>query len=660
MIRRFAFLLVVLTISAASALGQQISIADTATLNLAAGEAQSTVVPPNKKTQCKQGRFLVTHDGIRPPYGVVFGRNLDDPNGPVIGSTFDISKLAGFNAEPAKSKYFFGTNDHDLLTLSNGDVLYLTGAFSRVSFLNPLNAIVVPGGDGGGAMQKNPDWFDYAFRDGVCNKYAADGNCAEKIPFGPGARSVLLVWRSTDCGETFQYVSQVDPARVGDGSCAQPQFRRDAKGNIINAKPYDMGGSDGQLVKVDPANDRLYLTFQCVGFERDTSSPSPDKIPPLNTVDPNAPPPPLPPFKLSQTPLNKTLVVASYNQGNSWQNLGIINQAEWRFSVIPEGNDLGFGYASSLLFGKKTAAGNYSFDSTGIKAPNGNWNWWVEANLKDNPNIPTGSIYANVWAVPLLTRTPDSKSYLLAFPDIISASANITYQKGDFGYRVYFFDGASNELVESKAILPAKLNADDVAFHLVAIDPGEGPILLYWYDLDSAAKSITIRGRLITGKGETTNDFSISQKSGQPASFNLTSVDYWFGDYQTAGGFVSGAMPAAGQGPFKVTLQKSTHYNYYPMWIEPDGTVRYTSVVYTKKTNVLDTIENIATGQSLTRQIQVSAIPREQWKRQPPPVDLRAIQRPVREMKTTEPDVQQIRRVVLRPPLRVLPRPRSQ
>ena len=56
----------------------------------------------------------------------------------MIGSTFDTGKLAGFNAnDPTKSKYSFGTNDHDLLTLSNGDVLYLTGAFSRVSLGNP-------------------------------------------------------------------------------------------------------------------------------------------------------------------------------------------------------------------------------------------------------------------------------------------------------------------------------------------------------------------------------------------------------------------------------------------------------------------------------------------------------------------------------------------
>ncbi len=69
-----------------------------------------------------------------------------------------------------------------------------------------------------------------------------------------------------------------------------------------------MGGSDGQLAKVDPATDRVYLTFQCVGYQQDNSMPPGWKPPPLNTVDPNAPQPILA-SKLSKNPLNKTLVL---------------------------------------------------------------------------------------------------------------------------------------------------------------------------------------------------------------------------------------------------------------------------------------------------------------------------------------------------------------
>ena len=119
------------------------------------------------------------------------------------------------------------------------------------------------------AVKKNPAWFDDTFRDGVCAKFAADGSCAETFPFGPGARSVLLVWRSTDCGEIlFNMSPQMDIQRALATVHALPRFSCYANGNIINAKPYDMGGSDGQLVKVDPANDHLFLTFQCVGFHQ--------------------------------------------------------------------------------------------------------------------------------------------------------------------------------------------------------------------------------------------------------------------------------------------------------------------------------------------------------------------------------------------------------
>jgi len=64
-IKQFGFLIVAFVVFAAPANAQQVFVADTATLNLGAGEAQSTVVAPGKKTQCQQGRFLVTTRGAR-------------------------------------------------------------------------------------------------------------------------------------------------------------------------------------------------------------------------------------------------------------------------------------------------------------------------------------------------------------------------------------------------------------------------------------------------------------------------------------------------------------------------------------------------------------------------------------------------------------------
>jgi hypothetical protein len=142
---------------------------------------------------------------------------------------------------------------------------------------------------------------------------------------------------------------------------------------------------------------------------------------------------------------------------------------------------------------------------------------------------------------------------------------------------------------------------------------------------------------------------------GVPASFGLGAPGYWFGDYQTAGGFVSAFAQSQGQGAFKAILQQGTHYNYYPMWIEPDGTVRYTSVSYTTKTSLLNTLGSAANNKETSRQLTVTTIPSQQWKSQSSPVPFAQIHRPAQEREmTSEPD----RRTPTRAPLRVIPRTR--
>src|SRR3989475_5579549 len=102
--------LAALFISAVNVGAQNVTVADSVKLSIVAGEAQSTVIPPGKKSQCEQGRFLVTNDLLRPPDGVVFGQNLDEPGGSLIPSIFDLGSLAAnFNTDGSKSNYYFGT-----------------------------------------------------------------------------------------------------------------------------------------------------------------------------------------------------------------------------------------------------------------------------------------------------------------------------------------------------------------------------------------------------------------------------------------------------------------------------------------------------------------------------------------------------------------------
>jgi len=485
--------------------------ADVQTISMTAGEAQSTIVPPSMNASCPAGRFLVSDDLRRPPTtGLVEGRDINNPNAPVINATFD---------PPADAQHYtFLTNDHDLVVLDNGDVLYLTGAGSK--------APLIP----------KPAWFDVTYRN----------------TFGPGARSVLLTWRSTNCGQTFHYVSEFDPARVSDGSCALPQFPRLTTTPGSADKPvFDMGGSDGQLVQVDPGTGRVYLTFQCVGYTQDTT-------------------PGIGHFELTHVHVNKTLVATSGDEGSSWTLSGVIGVASWRFGVTPladGGLALATGLSNSIYLGARNGNGSYAFDASGVPAP-GTAGWdkqlfYNNQNLSVFTKAKVGLIKANVWAATVVARIPGGDKVLLAFPATITDGP----QRTGHGYRLFFFDRDTGAYTEADPILPADNTLNSFVMHLVAVAPiRSGPVLLYWYDVTGGAKTATVRGRLISSDAAHSPDFAISRSAGGARVWSIDHhPQYWYGDYWTAGAWCA---------PISDTLS----CDYYPMWVEPDGTIRYTRV----------------------------------------------------------------------------------
>ena len=131
------------------------------------GESQSTVIAPGVKPRCPNGRVFVSDDlklagqQDNPPLtGLVRGVDLKD--GSVVDATFD--------APPLAEDYKFGSNDHDLVSLANGDLLLVVGAWSKA----PLPV--------------KPAWFDVTYR----RWFDEHG---QPHDFGPGARSALLIWR---------------------------------------------------------------------------------------------------------------------------------------------------------------------------------------------------------------------------------------------------------------------------------------------------------------------------------------------------------------------------------------------------------------------------------------------------------------------------------
>ena len=466
------------------------------------GEVQSTVVPANlKPASCPKGRLLVTNDmklynnsPQSPAAGMVLGWDLDGKSASPLLATFD--------APPDPDNHLFCTNDHDIVTLTNGDVLFATGAASR----SPIDP--------------KPAWWNDTMRG----------------DFGPGARTVLLVWKSVDCGKTFQYLSELDSATMDDGSCAYPQYRQDAAGQIIDEKPYDMGGSDGQLVKLNRNNNDLYLTFQCVGYKPDAASAD---------------------FKLSKTRLDKTLLAVA-PKGSDWQSLGFLGKREWRLGIVPVTADrVALGFKEYITFINKGDDG-YTFEDA-IPISQGSWGWQDPGTADHKPLTAGDLIKTNMIATTVISASPGLKSIILAYPGTIDQLSH--------GYRVFFYNRESNQYAESDAVVPVKPSSSSFIMHLTMIQPtGGGPVLLYWYDVDSSSKTARIRGRLISDEQEYSADFEISK------AFSLSSMSssmpYWYGDYLTAGGIKD------------LSTSGNSRYTYYPVWIEPDQKITFTRVVY--------------------------------------------------------------------------------
>ncbi|HEX6096407.1 MAG TPA: hypothetical protein VF432_08800 [Thermoanaerobaculia bacterium] len=300
---------------------------------------------------------------------------------------------------------------------------------------------------------------------------------------------------------------------------------------------FDMGGTDGQLVTVDRNTDDLYMTHRCVGSLPDHSSQSH--------------------FELSPYAINKTLIARLRKDHSSWTTHAILNQNVWRTSLVAlkKSKTLVAGVGSWVFPGLALGGGHFFWEGLDAGGAAAGWDGFENT-------VPT--ISSNIWEHGLTARTPGTDSVFVAWGDSSSTRGH--------GYRLSFLaDGTfssvppTGKFVEATehTILPTAGNPDDYVLHLQAVDIGTGPVLLSWKDVDSAAKTVTIRGRFITGPNQFTSDFTISQAAGAPREF-AAKPSRWYGDYQTGGGYV---------GPFS--------YIYFPVWVEPDG-VHYGRVEYVK------------------------------------------------------------------------------
>jgi hypothetical protein len=530
------------------------------TMNFAGGESQSTVVPPGLKKQCTSGRILISNDGERADVvqvtGLIHYHDLVAPKSEGL-SIVDAIPNAGPNSE----YYWTLTNDHDIVALPNGDVIYETGAATR----RPLNP--------------SPDWFNYAYRNN----------------FGPGARSTVLVWRSTDCGQTFQFESEIDTAGPGHEDCAFPQGAGKSRGIqkkfVDESKPptlvYDMGGSDGQWMGFDRESGKLVLMVQCVG-----------KIPIANSH----------PFRLSEDYVSKTYIFTSANEGASWEpSESLIPAAWWRPNALSVGgNRIVAQVGANVRLGTKSSSGNgwnfgpwvlVQFGLPGYDIGSNRFKTmppWNQLTVWEKN--PAGILKFNIpnwWSV---ARVPGSHQVLLLAPEVLNVAGpagpsgpngkpKLDQQPAGtqtFGSGLYFYDPDGGNVKQTAAISPVHATPNSFIMHVTAIDPGAGPVLLYWCDIDGDQKRASIRGRFLFGLDQFSEDFDIFRVNGTGSSFSLLptadpTATYWYGDYKTAAGFgVEGRRGVLPQKPAKSL--PPVKYRYFPVWVQPDSKMHYTEV----------------------------------------------------------------------------------
>lgn len=509
-----------------------------------AGEISLAVVPPGKKRHCLGGRVLIANDEHGPAWGP--DRRLDD-----IVSGIDLATGATtsslFNEPPSPLDYQHNwSSDKNMVALPNGDVIYQAPSFSK----RPITA---SGADS--------SWFDSTFH--------YDGN-TQQPDFGPGARSVLTIWRSRNCGATFEYEGEADPVAFGNnGECAYPQppVRKAANGQIQSS----MGGTDGPWLGVDRTTGALILTHGCVGNFPMSTAPAtcPKPLVPLAMKDlfPGSSESETTPFILSNCPVRKTYVLTSTNSGKDWTTKGVIaaDWWMWRAMAVPlSQGKLAMGWNGAVYLGTPAKDGKLSFKP--IPGPGID----VGYDASQLPNDKIKELGLRDPRPSLLTRVPGApgKVFLLV-PDTFETPslAPLTKSLNTHGFKVYVVDTATGAWSEPKTplgnIVPFGRSTSDLIMHLTPIDTGEGPILFYWYDVSTATKTATIRGRIYFS-ADVMTDFVISKKDGSNASFSLPgpSGGYSYRDYKMAEGF----SRTSGSG----LLQKKI-YDYFPAWVEPDG-----------------------------------------------------------------------------------------
>ncbi|MCJ7512179.1 MAG: NBR1-Ig-like domain-containing protein [Anaerolineales bacterium] len=185
-------------------------------------EIASAVIPEGVNPACPQGKvFIAAADNNFPG---ILSADLTQS-----GQTLNVTALSAsaFSISPDDT---FGSADILITTLPKGGLL-----------------VVLQGGSVAPLTPK-PAWWDV---------YSKDPNTDPS--WTDGIRGALHLWRSFDCGTSWERLPDIDSASssIFSGQCGVPQADKN--------KAPRRGGFDREEIYVDPWTGRIFLTTGCMG-----------------------------------------------------------------------------------------------------------------------------------------------------------------------------------------------------------------------------------------------------------------------------------------------------------------------------------------------------------------------------------------------------------
>jgi hypothetical protein len=450
------------------------------------------VIAPGRNSACPKGRiFIVAAAGGQSPA--------------VYAADFDLSgTLQNVSAQPALN--FSLTADDRLLA---SDIL--------LASLPKGGLLMVYQGGSISTLSPQPSWWD-DFTDPKTNP-----------PLQPGDRGAIFVWRSNDCGTTWERFADIDAAKVLGGRCAWPQKSK-------NGGPW-RGGFDREELYVDSWSGCVFLTAGCMngGFN---SYPKQDAY----------------------------LVFMSNNEGKTW-TLSPAEFPRWAplvMTSMPSGR-VYFAHCIQPSSGSRLTVGLYWMDSPWQTKQGGVEIYYGDPTQASSQcgQIPTAKVTAKITqpgVIPIsLARLASDASgdYLrVTYPAVIGTRQ--VQQIVNVGVKP---DGSVVTVpvrtIEAEDPNGSVLQAAFVETDRFQMKKESNAALLYWLETTSAGKVFT-RYAMVDGSVGWYPPGDLSVKSGKRDDW--TPGGEWMGDYMKGAFFYTG-LKLHFLGAWPVPMKSELRYN---------------------------------------------------------------------------------------------------